>query len=155
MNGPKPVWMLATKRLSQSRARSADGDAVEPISRSCTRSETAMPRSLSSRRSAGPDRRRRPDENERPGLAPGLVFGRRLDLGAIETEHDRRVAVGGVELKEPPVDGDLAAADAEEAAEIDHGGAHIGIAIDEHFDDQPHVLARGVAHLLAKNGDGR
>ena len=46
------------------------------------------------------------------------------------------------EMQRAPVDHDLAAADAEKAAEIDHRGAHRAGAIDDHIDDAPHVLVR-------------
>ena len=55
------------------------------------------------------------------------------------------------EMQRVPVDHDLAAADAEKAAEIDHGGAHLPGAIDDHVDDAPHVLVRRAAHVAAEH----
>ena len=50
-----------------------------------------------------------------------------------------------------PVDGDLATADAEKAAEVDDGGAHPAFAIDQYVDDPPHILVRQAAHVPAEN----
>ena len=50
-----------------------------------------------------------------------------------------------------PIHRDLAAADAEKAAEIDDRGAHLAAAVDEHVDDPAHVLVGGAAHVTAEN----
>ncbi len=50
-----------------------------------------------------------------------------------------------------PVNGDLAAADAEKAAEVDDGRAHFALAIDQHVNDPSHVLVGAAQHLAAEN----
>ena len=60
--------------------------------------------------------------------------------------------VGNVaEMQGAPVDHDLAAADAEEAAEIDDGCPHRAGAIDDDVDDMAHVLVSGTAHVAAEH----
>ena len=56
-----------------------------------------------------------------------------------------------IEVQCIPVDRDLAAADTEEAAEIDDGRAHTPGAIDNDIDDAPHVFIGAAAHLPAEN----
>ena len=43
-------------------------------------------------------------------------------------------------MQRAPVDGDLAAADAEEAAEINDRGAHLPAPVDQHVDNVAHYL---------------
>jgi hypothetical protein len=57
-------------------------------------------------------------------------------------------------MRRIPVDDDLAAADAKEATEIDHGGPHRARAIDDDVDDPSHILVRRAAHLAAEHGMG-
>src|SRR5207302_1738764 len=81
-----------------------------------------------------------------------LVFRRRLDLFQRQFERDALLLVGNLsEMKRAPVDHDLAAADAEEAAEIDHRRAHGTGAVDDHVDDAPHVLAGRAADVASEN----
>ncbi len=51
-----------------------------------------------------------------------------------------------------PVHRDFAAADAEEAAEIDDRGTRLAGAVDQHVDDAPHVLIGSAADLAANDG---
>ena len=81
-----------------------------------------------------------------------LVFGRGFDLVAGQFERDPLAGFAGLrKMQRVPVDRDLAAADAEEAAEIDDGGAHLAGAVDQHIDDPAHILVGGAAHLAAEN----
>ena len=81
-----------------------------------------------------------------------LVFRRGFHLVAGEFERDRAPRLARRrEMQRIPVDRDLAAADAEEAAEIDDGGAHLTGAVDQHVDDPAHILVGGAAHLAAEN----
>src|SRR5262249_20222769 len=90
----------------------------------------------------------------------GLVSGRGLHLIASQVDSD---AVEAAESDRVPIDGDLAAADTEEAAEIDHRGAWQAGAINDDIDDPTHVLVGGAAngatqdslHVAVVQGDGR
>src|SRR5690242_20213220 len=94
-----------------------------------------------------------------------LVFGSGLDLFAAKLEGDAvLLARLRHEMKRFPGHGDLAAADAEEAAEVDDGGARLALAVDDHVDDAAHALVAHAAHLAthdalhlvaAEHGDGR
>src|SRR5690348_1476101 len=103
MNGPKPVWMLATVRLSQSSPRAAAARGSAPLVRRI-----------------GMIGRRGRYGHGRDG-ARFLVFRGRLDLLPIKRERYRRIAIAGPEFERLPFDRNLAAADPEEAADIDHG----------------------------------
>ncbi len=81
-----------------------------------------------------------------------LVFRRRLYLVLGQFKRDAFALVGDLsEMQRVPVDDDFPAADAEEAAEIDHGRAHLPGAIDDHVDDPPHILIRRAAHIAPQN----
>ena len=79
-----------------------------------------------------------------PRIDDGLalpVFGRGLDLIAGQIEGDPRPGLGRLrKMQRIPIHRDLAAADAEKAAEIDDRGAHLAGPVDEHVDDPAHVL---------------
>src|SRR5262249_18360483 len=71
-----------------------------------------------------------------------LVFRCGVDLIARQVQRDAVVlAAGRGERQGIPVDGDPAIADAEKAAEVDDGRAHLSGAIDHHVDHPSHVLA--------------
>jgi hypothetical protein len=57
-----------------------------------------------------------------------------------------------MKLQQAPIDRDLAAADAEKAAEIDDGGTRLPLAVDEDIHHATHVLPGGALHLLAEDG---
>ena len=50
-----------------------------------------------------------------------------------------------------PIHRDLAAADAEEAAEVDDRGTHLAAAVDQYVDDAAHILVGGARHFPAQN----
>src|SRR5438445_412864 len=84
-----------------------------------------------------------------------LVFGRRLDLFQRQFERDALLLVGDLtEMQRAPVDDDLAAADAEKAAEIDHRRTRRAEAIDDDVDDAPHILARRAFDVASENAAG-
>ena len=58
---------------------------------------------------------------------------------------------GRGKMQRVPIHRDLAAADAEETAEIDDRGTHLAVAVDQHIDDPAHVLVGGAEHFAAKN----
>src|ERR1043166_3755494 len=80
------------------------------------------------------------------------VFWGGFDLIAREIEDDALRLVVRREMQRPPVDHHLAAADAPESAQVDHGGAHRGGLIDQHLDDVAHVLAGAALHRSAEDG---
>src|SRR6266436_6224360 len=88
---------------------------------------------------------------DRDHVARLLVFGRRLYLVTVESDHDGRVWPRGIELQGIPVDGDLAATDTKEPTEIDYRRARLAGFVDEQVDDAAHGLAGGAADLLAEN----
>src|SRR5262249_51576593 len=144
MNGPNPVCTSATQNANQSRAR-------------WLRREAAIGGSGGSARGGGGGAASRPpgrlDWRRWPGAgalgrlplrccclargrgSPGtprannhhrltaLVFGRQSHLVTGQVHGDS----GGGEVQGAPIDGNLAHADSEEAAEIDDGGAHLSV----------------------------
>ncbi len=58
---------------------------------------------------------------------------------------------GAWKMQRVPIHRDLAAADAEETAEIDDRGAHLAAAIHQHVDDAAHILVGGAAHFAAED----
>ena len=83
-----------------------------------------------------------------------LEFRRRLDLRARDDELHRRLLIGRAKLQQVPIDRDLAAADTEKPAEIDHRRARLPVGIDEEIDDPAHILPAGSLNLLAENAGG-
>ena len=71
-----------------------------------------------------------------------------------DLEHRPAGLVVGREVQGPPVDRDLAAADAEKAAEIDDGGANAPVPIHHDVDDAAHILAGRATHLAAEHALG-
>src|SRR5215469_6815662 len=144
MKGPKPVWILATKRLRRSRARVV-------LASTCCTATAAPARSRSRRLLSGIGRgwriRRRAQHLQR--LHAGHELRRRLDLGAAKMQQHGRVLVLALKMHEAPVDGDLAAADAEESPEIDHQGPGLAVAVDDDIDHHAHVLPGLITHLAA------
>src|SRR6185312_12203982 len=177
MNGPNPVWTSARKKMNQSSPRKLRGDGIGTIAISepgwCGR-ELPPPddpsRGVPSTRSSECDTRvtahvppysgfiqrlqlaRRAKHHNRLVL---LVFGcrRHLRLGQFE-RNGIAVLVDPPEMQRVPIDHDLAAADTEKAAKIDHGGAHLARAVDDDVDDMTHVLFRRAANIEPKHGTG-
>src|SRR5689334_15886524 len=169
MKGPKPVCTSARKKMNQSSPCWLRGDGG---GRTGTGSGTTVPPGGRARRSSAWLAIK---WNERatgsllplmivfPGIqAAGgakhdhrlilLVFGRLAHLLLGQFQRDAVAFVGdAAEPQRTPVDHDLAAADAEEAAEIDHRGAHHAFAVDDDIDDAAHVLVGSAADLAAQN----
>src|SRR6266702_5527658 len=81
-----------------------------------------------------------------------LVFGGRVDLLLGQFQRDAVAFVRhAAEMQRAPVDDDFPAADAEEAAEIDHGSTHGALAIHDHIDDASHILIARAANIAAEN----
>ena len=81
-----------------------------------------------------------------------LIFGRGFDLVAGQFEGDRLFGLAGRrKMQRVPIHRDLAAADAEKAAEVDDGGADLAAAVDQHVDDAAHILVGWAAHFAAEN----
>src|SRR5579859_5910897 len=151
MNGPKPVWKLAMKKLSQSspnrlRASGAAGmrrSTPNPVARDAAAGTSPA---LAGQRVGG--RRLRRGHHRHRLVALRLIGRRRLDLLAAEIERDHLLAVGAdAELQGAPLDRYLAAADPEKAAEIDDRRARPALGVDQHLDDAPQILACGAANL--------
>src|SRR5215469_12358208 len=140
MNGPNPVWMLATKRLSPSRPRHAD--AVSSRSGLLRDIGTDIAGSF-----MNVDRRRRRCHRARRA---GLVFRSGRDLRAIEAELDRPRPPERREIQRFPVDCDSAAADTEKPAEVDHRSARPSVRVDQDIDDEPQILAVRPLDLFAQ-----
>src|SRR5690242_3300365 len=173
MKGPKPVCTSARKKMKQSRPRwlCADGGGLA----TGTGSGTTFPSPACLRRSPSSaainwngraTNRLLPLVIGFPGLQTAgraehdhrsifLVFGRLAYLLLGQFQRDAVALVGdGAETKRAPVDDDLAAADAEEAAEIDHCGAHHAVAANDNVNNAAHVLVDGAADLAAKDAVG-
>src|SRR5262245_53242887 len=172
MKGPKPVCTSARKKMNQSSPRWLCGDGG---GRTGTGSGATLPLAGRLRRSSSSlaikwnERATRsllPLMIEFPGLKTAgraehdhlrilLVFGRLAHLFFGQFQRDAVALVGdGAETKRAPVDDDLAAADTEEATEVDHRGAHRSAAIDDGIDNAAHVLVGGAANLAAEDAVG-
>src|SRR5262249_1379369 len=141
MNGPKPVCTSARKKINQSSPRRLSLEGLgfatrlwtgagttsvlptargrSPSSGSCEWSGRAVrmsPPSMFMERCKGGGLAQHHDRRVL------LVFGRGGDLSLGQFQRDAVLLVGDVaEMEGAPVDHDLAAADTEKAAEIDHG----------------------------------
>src|SRR5438105_2013611 len=173
MKGPKPVCTSARKKINQSSpcwlCRDGGGLATGTGSGSTFPAPGRPRRSPSS---AGINwngratNRLLPLVIEFPGLQTAgraehdhrsifLVFGRLAHLFLGQLQRDAVALVGdAAKTKGAPVDHDLTAADTEEAAEIDHRGAHHAVAADDDVDNAAHVLVGGAADLAAKDAMG-
>src|SRR5262245_28541121 len=172
MKGPKPVCTSARKKMNQSSPRWLCGDGG---GRTGTGSGATLPLAGRLRRSSSSlaikwnERATRsllPLMIEFPGLQTAggakhdhrrvlLVLRRLAHLVLGQFQRDAVALVGdGAETKRPPVDDDLAAADTEEAAEVDHRGAYRAAAIDDGIDNAAHVLVGGAADLTAEDAVG-
>src|SRR5215831_10061958 len=145
MNGPNPVWMLATKRLSPSRPRHAD--AVSSRSGLLRDIGTDIAGSF-----MNVDRRRRRGRRRHCHGArrAGLVFRSGRDLRAIEAELDRPRPPERREVQRFPVYCYSAAADTEKPAEVDHRSARPSVRVDQDIDDEPQILAVRPLDLFAQ-----
>src|SRR3954464_8000957 len=84
-----------------------------------------------------------------------LIFRRRYHLLLGQVERDAVALVrDAAKMQCIPVDDDLAAADAEEAAEIDHSGPNHAGAVDDDVNDTAHVLISCAAYLPAEHAMG-
>src|SRR6185436_1743029 len=97
--------------------------------------------------------RGRGTQNDNGALA--LVFRWSLHLFARQVDDDD-IALSFVrfEVQGVPVDGNLAAADTEEPAEVDDGGTGTAGPVDHDIDQPAHIFVRLAANLLAKNALG-
>jgi len=83
---------------------------------------------------------------------PLFIFGRRPHLVSRKIHGDATAPIAGrTEVQQGPIDSKLAAADAEEAAEVDNSGTWLCVPIDDHVDDSTHILVRAAADLFAEN----
>src|SRR5215472_519768 len=171
MKGPKPVCTSARKKMNQSSPRrlclegcgfpegppAEGGTTLSLPTASLRRSPSLRSRNWNSRAVRPPpplvffERRQAAGRAKHHDRRILLVFGGGGDLGLGQFQRDAvALVVDATEMQRVPVDDDLAAADAEEAAEIDHGGAHRAGAIDNDVDDASHVLIGRAANLAAK-----
>src|SRR6185437_16139730 len=144
MNGPKPVWIFATNRLSPSSPRPASAASSGPGLLLATATKLDGSFMLVDRRRRG---RRR--HGRGPGR-PGLVFRSGRDLGAVESEPDGPRPSERPEIECFPGDRDLAAADPEKPAEIDHRRARLAVRIDQYVHDETQILPGRPFDLLAQ-----
>ena len=83
---------------------------------------------------------------------PLFIFGRRPHLVRRKIHGDATAPIAGrTEVQQVPIDSELAATDAEEAAKVDDNGTWLRIPIDDHVDDTTHILVHAAADLLAEN----
>src|ERR1700733_174422 len=173
MNGPNPVWTSARKKMNQSRPRrlwrdgagngdearvsgagGGDGSPSPPVGRWSIRWIGRLGERANSLllQMSGGERQQGARRAEHHDRRVFLVFGRRLYLVLGQFKRDAFALVGDLwEMQRGPVKDDFPAADAEKAAEIDHGRAHLTGAIDDHVDDSPHILACRAAHIAPQN----
>src|ERR1700752_4919342 len=172
MKGPKPVCTSARKKMNQSSPCWLCGDGGGLTG---TGSGTTVLLPGRSRRSSSSPaikwneyatRSLLPLMIEFPGFQTAggaehdhrrilLVFRRLVHLFLGQFQRDAVALVGdGAETQRPPVDHDLAAADTEEAAEVDHRSAHRAAAIDDGIDNATHILVGGTANLAAEDAVG-
>src|SRR5690349_5045189 len=109
MKGPKPVWILATKRLSQSRPRPAARPPGSPT--------VSIPGWARVGRSVARIGGLWPLDDDRPDHL--VRWRRRIEFrGSLEVAaadpHSHRGLRAGLDPDQAPIDRDLAAADAEE-----------------------------------------
>src|ERR1700691_5282980 len=173
MNGPNPVWTSARKKMNQSRPRrlwrdgagngdearvsgSGGGDGLQspPVGRWSIQwigrlGERANSLLLQMSGGEWQQGARRTEHHDRRVF---LVFGRRLYLVLGQFKRDAFALVGDLsEMQRVPVHDDFPAADAEKAAEINHGRAHLAGAIDDHAEDSPHILSCPAAPTAPQN----
>src|ERR1700733_3195751 len=173
MNGPNPVWTSARKKMNQSRPRrlwrdgagngdearvsgagGGDGSPSPPVGRWSIRWIGRLGERANSLllQMSGGERQQGARRAEHHDRRVFLVFGRRLYLVLGQFKRDAFALVGDLcEMQRVPVDDDFPAADAEKAAEIDHGRAHLTGAIDDHLHDPPHLLPGRAVHVAPKN----
>src|ERR1700733_5113562 len=154
MNGPKPVWMLATNRLNQSSPRSAAATGWDSVG--SLRPPEAAGSFLCFAGVCGILRRcgRRWHEHSRTGRV--LVFRRGLQLLSGHTEHESLVPGIGIEAQQRPIDGDAPGAHTEKASEIDDRHSNAAFGVREYVDDAAEILSLGACYLLAQNrSEGR
>src|SRR5260370_31654381 len=137
MSGRNAVCVLQTNRLSQSSTRSDDIVAVRPTRRFAARDTTTAGSFVDC------GRRRSlpwwPYHFARRGV--GLVFRGRLDLGPAEGQQHLPIGPAGRESQQPPVDGNLPAADAEKPAEVDDGCGWMAVGGDDDINHKAQILA--------------
>src|SRR5882724_7183331 len=88
------------------------------------------------------------DHDRLPG--PVLRRGSHLVFRKFHGDTAARIA-GKSETQCVPVDGNLAAADAEKAAKVDDGCTYLSGSVHNDLDDAPHIFVRNAADLLAEN----
>lgn len=81
----------------------------------------------------------------------GLVFGGQPDLVAGQLQDDVVHRSAGWKAQRAPIDGDRAAADAEESTEVDDGCPNLAGALHDHIDNASHVFIGSAVYILAEN----
>ena len=80
-----------------------------------------------------------------------FVLGSSLHLSPCKVHHDAVRLFSRSETQNIPGDRDLPAADAEEPAEINHGGKDLAGTVDDNVNDAAHVFIRSAADFLAED----
>src|SRR5215469_6993167 len=141
--------MLATNRLSPSRPRPANAASSRSGLLFATATDIAGSFMSVDR---GRWRWRRGDH-----IGTGrtrLVFRSGGDLRTVETELDGPSPAERGEVQRFPIDRDLATADTEKPAEIDHSGLRPSIWINQDVNNQSQILAMRAFDLLAQHRGG-
>jgi len=133
--------------LSQSSARSDDVVAERTTLSFAADATTAAGSFVPSGRRRGLPRR--PYHFVRCGIR--LEFRGCLDLGPAEGQQHLPIGPSGREPQQPPIDRDLAAADAEKPAEIDDSRPWIAIGAHNNVNHQAQIRAIGPHHFFAEN----
>src|ERR1700722_14772277 len=152
MKGPKPVWILATNRLNQSRPRPALAiSAVCGFAEWSDPARTAVLSLLTFRGARCGGRRGDLRRHQCLRMVGVLVFRRRLQFLPVHAQSQKFILVAGREAQQRPVDGDAANPHAEKAAEFDDGDAYAASGIGQYVDHAANVLALRILHFLAED----
>ena len=163
MNQSRPRWLCAEGAGARGRARPATGGTNSywrPTA--CARSRlsgrrrgTDRARSLSSAQCSKSEGCRLPDAPSTTTGVPSLYSGAAFTWSCVNSSVMLSLLLATPpKCERVPVDHDLPAADAEEAAEIDHGGANHARPIHDHIDDPPHVLIARAPHFASQHAMG-
>jgi len=74
-----------------------------------------------------------------------------LDLGPAEGQQHLPIGSAGRESQQPPIDGNLAAADAEKPSEVDDGCGRMTVGGDDDINHKAQILAVGPDDFFAEN----
>src|SRR5580704_7720772 len=149
MNGPNPVWMLATNRLNQSSPRPAAASTGRDSAGSSWPPEGAGSFFCFAGICGTVRRCRRRHEHSRTRRV--LVLRRGLQLLSSHVEDERLVSGIRIEAQQRPVDGDAPGAHPEEASEIDDRHSHAALGVREYVDDAAEILSLGACYALAED----